>query len=58
MKSKNIYVIKTFIILRNPKHKEYEDMLEWAGGEFDPEFFDPEEVMFDDPAKRRKMAME
>jgi hypothetical protein len=45
-------------IIRNPKHKEYEDMLEWAGGEFDPEFFDPEEVIFDDPAKRRKMAME
>ncbi len=45
-------------IIKNPKHKEYEDMLEWAGGEFDPEHFDPEEVMFDDPAKRRKMAME
>jgi hypothetical protein len=45
-------------IKRNPKHKEYEDMLEWAGAEFDPEFFDPEEVIFDDPAKRRKMAME
>ncbi len=44
-------------IIRNPDHKEYEDMLDWAGGEFDPEHFDPEEVKFDDPAKRRKMAL-
>jgi hypothetical protein len=31
-------------------------MLEWLGGEFDPEHFDMEEVRFDDPDKRRKMA--
>jgi len=30
-------------------------MLEWAGGEFDPEQFDCEEIIFDDPAKRLKM---
>jgi len=28
----------------NPKDPEYEDMLEWAGGDFDPEAFDIEEV--------------
>ncbi|MFA4955654.1 MAG: plasmid pRiA4b ORF-3 family protein [Candidatus Methanoperedens sp.] len=43
-------------ILKNPKHKEYEEMLEWAGGEFDPEQFDCEEIIFMDPAKRLKMA--
>jgi hypothetical protein len=43
-------------IIKNPKHKEYEEMLEWAGGEFDPEQFDCEEIIFMDPAKRLKMA--
>ena len=27
-------------IIRNPKHKERESMLEWLGGPFDPEAFD------------------
>ncbi len=27
-------------VIRNPKHKEYESMMEWLGGEFDPEAFD------------------
>jgi len=27
-------------ILRNPKHEEHQHMLEWIGGEFDPEQFD------------------
>ena len=31
-------------------------MLEWVGGEFDPEHFDVSEVSFDDPDKRRKFA--
>jgi hypothetical protein len=30
--------------LRNPAHPEHEDMMEWTGGELDPEAFDPEEV--------------
>lgn len=42
--------------IKNPKHERHEELLKWIGGEFDPEHFDPEEVMFDDPAKRRKMA--
>ncbi len=41
-------------IIKNPNHEEYEEMLEWLGGEFDPEHFDVEEVSFDDPDKRRK----
>jgi len=43
-------------IIRDPKHEEYEEMLEWVGGEFDPEHFDVEEVSFDDPDRRRKFA--
>ena len=44
--------------IKNPKHPEHEEMLEWIGGEFDPEHFDPEEVIFEDPAERRKIAFE
>ena len=28
----------------DPLHPEHEAMLEWIGGEFDPEYFDPDEV--------------
>ncbi|MCX9012985.1 MAG: plasmid pRiA4b ORF-3 family protein [Candidatus Methanoperedens sp.] len=45
-------------IIKNPEHDEYEEMLEWVGGAFDPEHFDPKEVKFDDPDKRRKIAFE
>jgi len=44
--------------IRNPEHEEHEEMLEWIGGEFDPEHFDPREVSFDDPDERRKFAFE
>jgi len=43
-------------IITDPNHEEYEEMLEWVGGEFDPEHFDVKEVHFDDPDKRRKIA--
>jgi len=42
--------------IRNPEDEEHEEMLEWIGGDFDPEYFDPEEVVFDDPDERRKFA--
>lgn len=31
-------------IIKDPKHKEYDSMMEWLGDEFDPEAFDKEEV--------------
>lgn len=31
-------------IIANPKHEEYKETLEWLGGEFDPEAFDPHDV--------------
>jgi len=43
-------------IIKDENHEEYERMMEWLGGEFDPEHFDVKEVIFEDPAKRRKMA--
>jgi hypothetical protein len=36
----------------DPSHEEHEDVLDWLGGEFDPEEFDPAEVFFDDPEER------
>ena len=45
-------------IIKNPDHEEHEEMLEWAGGEFDPEHFDVQEVIFDDPDERRKIAFD
>ena len=40
----------------DPANERHEDMLNWVGGEFDPEDFNPSEVKFDDPAKRFKIA--
>ncbi|WP_428849293.1 IS1096 element passenger TnpR family protein, partial [Thermanaeromonas sp.] len=31
-------------ILSDPEHEEYEETVEWLGGEFDPEAFDLEEI--------------
>lgn len=31
-------------ILRNPKHRDYEDILEWTGEHFDPNAFDSVEI--------------
>ena len=40
----------------DPANERHEDMLDWVGGKFDPEDFNPSEVKFDDPAKRFKIA--
>jgi len=42
-------------IMKDPRHEEYEERMEWVGDEFDPEKFDPSSVIFDDPKKRLKM---
>jgi hypothetical protein len=30
--------------IKDPSHPEHEEMLEWIGGDYDPSFFDAEEV--------------
>jgi len=45
-------------IISDKKHPEHDSMLEWAGGKFDPEEFDPSKVIFDDPEKRWKIAFQ
>jgi hypothetical protein len=44
--------------INDPAHEEHQSMLEWLGGEFDSEHFDPGMVNFDDPKKRWKHAFE
>ena len=43
--------------ISDPDGEEYEDTIEWLGGDFDPEYFDPVDVYFDDPDERRKFAL-
>jgi hypothetical protein len=43
--------------INDPDDEEYEDTMEWLGGEFDSEHFDPDDVHFDDPDERRKFAL-
>jgi hypothetical protein len=45
-------------VIRTPAHEEHEDTLQWLGGRFDPEKFDPRRVKFDDPARRYELAFE
>jgi len=47
-------------VLADPNHEEYEDTKTWVEsmkeGPYDPEHFDPKEVIFEDPKKRFKIA--
>ena len=45
-------------VIQDPTNEEHESMLEWIGGGFDPDRFDPKRVLFDDPARRYKLAFE
>jgi hypothetical protein len=45
-------------VIQSPSHEEYASTLQWLGGRFDPEKFDPTRVKFDDPARRYEMAFE
>ncbi len=36
----------------NPRHREHAAMIDWVGGNFDPDIFDSRRVVFDDPKKR------
>ena len=44
--------------ISDPAHPERESLLAWAGGSYDPDAFDPINVVFDDPLKRWKTAFE
>ncbi len=42
--------------INNPDDEELESSMEWLGGSFDPEAFDPKNVHFDNPQKRWQQA--
>ena len=42
--------------IMDPGHERHEDLLYWAGKDFEPERFAPNDVKFDDPRKRWKLA--
>lgn len=43
-------------VLSDPNNEEHEEVLEWLGGNYDPNDFAPPKVRFDDPRKRWRMA--
>ena len=45
-------------VISNPAHEEYESTLQWLGGRFEPEKFEPARVKFDDPGRRWRVAFE
>ena len=48
-----VYGYEDFLrVIADPTEPEHESMLQWVGGSFDPEAFDPARVRFDDPAER------
>ena len=52
-----LYGYEDFLkIIGDPNDEQHEEMLDWIGGEFNPEHFDSNEVTFDDPAERFKNA--
>jgi hypothetical protein len=44
--------------INDPAHEQHAEMLQWLGGDFDPELFDADSVKFDDPKERWKRAFE
>ncbi|MEA1871198.1 MAG: plasmid pRiA4b ORF-3 family protein [Candidatus Bipolaricaulota bacterium] len=44
--------------INDPTDPEHDAFLEWIGGAFDPEEFDPAKVRFDDPGKRWRVAFQ
>ncbi len=38
--------------IMDPNHERHEELLNWIGGDFDPEGFDIKDIIFDNPKKR------
>jgi hypothetical protein len=43
-------------VMSNRRHEDHERYKEWIGGSWDPEAFDPKEVVFSNPSKRLRQA--
>ena len=44
-------------IIKDPLHEKYKKMINWSSGHFDPELFNPSEVIFCDPKSRLEEAV-
>ncbi len=44
--------------ISDPANERYEELMTWAGEDFDPERFDPKEISFNDPDIRWKLMMD
>ena len=44
--------------LADPEHPQHAELMEWVKGELDPSSFSPDDVEFDDPQERWKVAFE
>ena len=44
--------------IQNVDHEEHEEYLTWIGGRFDPNEFSPDQIRFDDPTERWRVAFE
>ena len=44
-------------VIRDPTDARCQELLEWVGGAFDPDDFNPEEVWFDNPKERWQFAI-
>lgn len=42
-------------VLKNPRKREYKEFKEWLGKEYDPEYFNSEDVVFENPKERFKL---
>ena len=42
----------------NPRHPDHAERVEWAGGSYNPEAFEPAQVVFDNPQQRWKKAFQ
>lgn len=45
-------------VIADRSHPKHQSMLEWAGGTYNPDDFNPAAVVFDDPRKRWKKAFD
>jgi hypothetical protein len=43
-------------VLADPEHEQHAELLEWVGGRYDAEAFEPSAVVFDDPKRRLEFA--
>ena len=44
-------------VIKDTKNEEYEETMEWLGGSYLPEYFEPLKVKFDNPTKRLNLAL-